>query len=345
MFRTATVLRRALAGREVVELRSSVPAVSARAAAVTGRTVSSVESRGKHLLITFAAREDQRARDAGASRPETTLGGNDRHSVAASSAGRGGATADGHDAEPAPPLDRGRDVAPPRDRRTANARASVPMVDDLVLHTHLGMHGSWHVYRAGQRWRVPERLAALAVVTEAFVAPCFRPAVATLEPSRVAARTPSLRSLGPDAITIDFDAAEARRRLRNLNGVEIGVALLDQRAIAGLGNVYKSEVLFGRRLSPFARVGELPDDELDGLIAESHRLLLRNRGGGARRTVPGVGPRDGLWVYRRSGRPCRVCSGILAMRRQGTDGRSTYYCPRCQSVSIPPPAIRRIGGE
>ncbi|MDP9266448.1 MAG: hypothetical protein M3O91_10090 [Chloroflexota bacterium] len=133
--------------------------------------------------------------------------------------------------------------------------------------------------------------------------------------------------------------------MRNLNDAEIGVALLDQRAMAGLGNVYKSEVLFARRVSPFARIAKLSDETLDGVIDEAHRLLVRNSGGGARRTVPGAGMHDGLWVYRRSGRPCRTCGGPLATRRQGTDGRSTYYCPRCQSVSIGMAPVRRNGRE
>ncbi len=306
IFRTATVLRLALSGREVVELRSTVPQIGARASAVAGRTVSAVESRGKNLLITFA------------------LGG-----------AAGGAEVAARDPRPSRAADRSGGGQGP----------GASSVEDLVLHTHLGMHGTWHVYRPGQGWRVAERLARVVIVTEGVVAPCFRPTIATLEPARAVARSPSLRSLGPDAMTPDFDAVEARRRLRNLHELEIGIALLDQRALAGLGNVYKSEVLFARRVSPFARVADLSDEALDGLIAEAHRLLVRNSGGGARRTVPGAGIRDGLWVYRRSGRPCRACRGPLAMTRQGTDGRSTYYCPRCQSAPIGVAAVRRNGRE
>ena len=350
IFRTATVLRRALGGRQVLELRSSVPQVSARAGAVAGRTVSAVESRGKHLLITFAvgdgrgsrvevARSPQEGNGAGRARPldaDRTVAAGDHTSAAMEKTvvDRASTTSDARGA-PADALG----------GSFADIAAREPTGPDLVLHTHLGMHGSWHVYRAGQPWRVPERLAALVVVTDSYVAPCFRPAVAALEPTRAVERSWTLRSLGPDAITPGFDAAEARRRLRSRDDVEIGVALLDQRAIAGLGNVYKSEVLFIRRVSPFARVGELSDTALDGRVAAAHRLLVRNAGGGARRTVPGAGPRDGLWVYRRSGRPCRICGGRLAMRRQGTDGRSTYYCPTCQGVSMPAPAVRRIGRE
>ena len=202
----------------------------------------------------------------------------------------------------------------------------------LVLHTHLRMTGSWHIYRPGEAWQKPARYAKVVLHTADFVVPCFSAPVVELLTERQAQRHPQLVELGPDAITEEFDADEALARMRRRPEVEIAVALLDQRLLAGVGNVYKSEVLFIRRVSPFARVGELSEESLLGLIAESHRLLCLNRERGSRRTVFGLSERDRLWVYGRSGEPCRVCGEPVRMRRQGFEARSTYFCPHCQSA-------------
>jgi len=79
-------------------------------------------------------------------------------------------------------------------------------------------------------------------------------------------------------------------------------------------------------------VDELSEETLRGLIEESHKLLRLNRERGARQTRFTLNQSELLWAYGRSGRPCRVCGTLILMRRQGLDGRSTYYCPRCQSV-------------
>jgi endonuclease VIII len=202
----------------------------------------------------------------------------------------------------------------------------------LVLHTHMRMIGSWHIYRPGERWQKPARMAKVVLHTEEFVAPCFNAPVVELLTERQAERHPDLVTLGPDAITPEFDPQEARARMRRHPDDEIGVALLNQRLLSGVGNIYKSETLFTQRLSPFLKVVVLPDETLERLIAEAHRLLRANREEGNRRTVFGLSQRDRLWVYGRSGEPCRVCGETIRMRRQGADARSTYYCPRCQSV-------------
>ncbi len=284
LYRAATTLRKALLHRPVTQFDASVPQVAQVAAAVpvVGRTVSAVESRGKHLLITFAVTAPGAANE----------GSGDEEPLTGS-----------------------------------------PSSPDLVLHTHLRMTGSWHVYRPGEAWQKPTRYAKVVIHTDAFVAPCFSAPVVELLTAGQARRHPDLVELGPDAITEDFDAGEALRRMRRLPEVEIGVALMNQRVLSGVGNVYKSEVLFLQRLSPFARVGELPDETLEALIAESHRLLCLNRERGSRRTMFGLNERDRLWVYGRSGEPCRICSTLIRMRRQGLDGRSTYYCPTCQAAA------------
>lgn len=200
---------------------------------------------------------------------------------------------------------------------------------DLVLHTHLRMTGSWHVYRPGEAWQKPAHNAKVVLRTDEFVAPCFSAPVVELLTARESTRHPQLSTRGPDAMTDDFDAARAREGLKLRADLPIGVAIMDQRAMAGVGNVYKSEVLFLRRISPFTPVRDLSDSDLDGLIAESHKLLVLNRTSTMRQTNFSLS-RERLWVYGRSGSPCLVCGTIVKMRRQGAEGRSTYFCPYCQ---------------
>ena len=198
---------------------------------------------------------------------------------------------------------------------------------DLVLHTHMGMTGSWHIYRPGERWRKPDRLARVVVCVADFVAPCFSAPIVELLTARDAGRHPLLTSLGPDAIAGDFDPASARDRILQRGDAEVGVALADQRALAGVGNVYKSEVLFLARVSPFARVRDLPAESLDRLVAESRRLLRLNREGPARRTRSALDPAATRWVYGRAGRPCLACGEGIRMRRQGPSARSDLLLP------------------
>lgn len=205
--------------------------------------------------------------------------------------------------------------------------------DDLVLHSHMQMEGSWHVYRPGERWWRGASRARAVIETADFVAPCFDAPTVELLTERELARHEWIRSLGPDAMADGFDEHAAATRLRARGDAPIGVAIMDQRAFAGVGNVYKSEVLFIRRISPFARVRELSDDELRGLIAESRVQLRANRTGAWPRTTrPRARRGEELWVYDRAGKPCRACGTTIALRRQGDAGRATYYCPSCQGA-------------
>jgi endonuclease-8 len=140
---------------------------------------------------------------------------------------------------------------------------------------------------------------------------------------------PALARLGPDLLKPDFDPAAARRRLRERGALEIAVALMDQTALAGIGNVYKSEVLFLGGVSPLARVGELDDVTLDRLVATARDLMRRNLGSGVRRTTTALSS-GFAWVYRRSGQPCRKCGTAIRRVVQGDEARSTYFCPACQ---------------
>jgi len=208
----------------------------------------------------------------------------------------------------------------------------------LEIRTHLRMNGSWHRYRPGERWRRPPARARLVLEVPGAVAVCFDAPVVELLEQRAEALHPSLGRLGPDLLAPEVDTDEALRRLRSPERatVEIAAALLDQRALAGIGNVYKSEVLWLERVSPFARVADVDDDTLARLVATARRLLVANATatrGPERVTTAGDRAAPGpLYVYGRTGRPCRRCGTAIASRRQGSDpARTTYWCPACQT--------------
>jgi endonuclease VIII len=140
----------------------------------------------------------------------------------------------------------------------------------------------------------------------------------------------ALRRLGPDFLAEDYDEDVALANLRARPGDEIAVALLDQSVVAGVGNVYKSEVLFLNGVDPFARVGSLDADALRAILRTAHVEMRRNMAlGGERRTnhTLGSGP---LWVYGRDGKPCLKCGTPICRALQGEQRRSTYWCPTCQ---------------
>ncbi|MBJ44458.1 MAG: hypothetical protein CMJ80_14495 [Planctomycetaceae bacterium] len=201
-----------------------------------------------------------------------------------------------------------------------------------AIHSHLGMTGSWHVYAVGQRWHKSQELADLVLEFAELSCVCFHSK--TLEKlSRTALRRhPHLARLGPDLLGNQFDMDEALKRFRRRDDVPIGVALMDQTIISGIGNVYKSEILFLEGLDPFQDVSRLSDYQLRTLFRRAQYLLRKNVGRQPRRTRFG---HDGKrhWVYGRSGEKCLKCGGTIHMRRQGDLGRSTYWCPPCQEVS------------
>jgi endonuclease-8 len=208
----------------------------------------------------------------------------------------------------------------------------------LELRTHLRMNGSWHRYRPGERWRRPPARARLVIEVPGSVAVCFDAPVVELLEQRAEALHPSLGRLGPDILKPDFDADEAIRRLRDPSRatMTIAEALLDQRALAGIGNIYKNETLWIERVSPFVTVAEAEVATLQRLVATARRVMLANatatRGPvrvmtAGDRTAPGD-----VYVYGRTGRPCRRCGTPIASTRQGTElPRTTYWCPSCQT--------------
>ena len=200
----------------------------------------------------------------------------------------------------------------------------------MTLRTHLRMTGSWHRYRPDEPWRRPEREATVILETPEATAVCFNAPTAELLTPTELTRHFRLNALGPDLLATDFEPDVAVARLRARPAAEIANALLDQEALAGIGNVYKSEVLFLERTNPWTDVSALPDERLHAIVATVRRLMRANLRGGTRVTTGRRQPGAGLWVYGRAGRPCRRCGTLIRAARQGELARTTYWCPRCQ---------------
>ena len=200
----------------------------------------------------------------------------------------------------------------------------------LTLRTHMRMTGSWHRYRPREPWRRPAREATVVLETPESVVVCFNAPVAELLTDAEVGRHRSLTALGPDLLGPNFDADEAVRRLRQRAHLALGNALLDQRAVAGIGNVYKSEACFVGRLDPWAPVAAFDDAELEAVLRTARDLMRANLRGGSRITTRNPGRGRRLWVYGRAGRPCRRCGTSIRSAPQGELMRLTYWCPHCQ---------------
>jgi endonuclease-8 len=154
----------------------------------------------------------------------------------------------------------------------------------------------------------------------------------------------SLSRLGPDVLAGEFDAEAASARIAARADLEVGVALLSQSIVAGLGNVFKSEVCFVTGVNPFRSVGSLSPAELDTLMTQARKLMLSNVADGSgdgivtytglRRTTRRSDPSDRLWVYGRRGEPCRRCGTAIASYKQGIEARVTFWCPQCQPRKV-----------
>jgi len=211
---------------------------------------------------------------------------------------------------------------------------------DLVLRTHMRMNGTWHIYRPGEKWRKSRRDMRIVIATDAFEAVGFNVPVAEFLQGSAIARQEDLRLMGPDLLGGEFDAEEAVRRLRARATTAIADAVLNQRVVAGIGNVYKSEVLFLCGISPFARVAELTDDQLRAILSTARTHLKANvvdataaivTYRGYRRTTRRADPGERLYVYGRARQACRKCGTRIEVQAQGADARLTYWCPRCQA--------------
>ncbi|HEX8618426.1 MAG TPA: DNA-formamidopyrimidine glycosylase family protein [Thermoanaerobaculia bacterium] len=203
---------------------------------------------------------------------------------------------------------------------------------DLHLRTHMRMNGSWHVYRPGERWRMRRSDMRIVLETEEWVAVAFNVPVAEFHDSHSLARQEDLLKIGPDLIGEEFDTAEAMRRIRARPSEEIADVLLNQRVVAGIGNEYKSELLFMTRISPFTRVADLTDDQLLLILRTARKVMVANvqKRSGARITTFSLNPGEKQYVFSRGGQPCRRCGTPIDYAKQGKDVRGTYWCRRCQ---------------
>ena len=217
-------------------------------------------------------------------------------------------------------------------------RLAGPDGEALSVHSHLKMEGGWQVYAPGQRWRKPAHTArAVLRAEDGTSAVGF--SLGTLEVIPTPEEDVVVGHLGPDLLGPDWDPALAEANLRARPERAIGQALLDQRNLAGIGNVYRCELCFLGRVHPADPVAAVAD--LPGMVATAKRLLEANKSR-SRNTVGGFGPRNGTWVYGRAGQPCLRCRtriehATLAEPTEGTGARigdlrerDIYFCPSCQ---------------
>jgi endonuclease-8 len=203
----------------------------------------------------------------------------------------------------------------------ARARGKNLLLDfgELLLHSHLGMSGSWHLYRPGERWRKPRPAAWVVLRGKGAEAVQWGgPTLRVLTPSRLR-HDPGLGRLGPDILARDVDACTVSLRESD-QGRALGEALLDQGLVAGIGNIFKSEGCFAAKVNPWRPLAEIDDEELRRVIGLTARLMQEAAAGGGH---PGA-------IYRRAGQPCAACGAPISSRGQGDANRTTYWCERCQ---------------
>src|SRR5215212_2896131 len=216
----------------------------------------------------------------------------------------------------------------------------IRLEDGRTLRTHFRMDGSWHIYRPGTSWKGgPAYDVRTVLTTDEWECVGYRlhdiDLVPTTEEDRLVGH------LGPDILGPDWDLAEALRRLQERPDEQIGVALLDQRNLAGIGNLYKVESLFLIGVHPWARVADV--ERLEGLVGRARTLMLVNRDRPEQSTTGSLRRGEDHWVAGRRGRPCRRCGTTILLGEQGPDTqeRVTWWCPRCQAArSAIDPAAR-----
>ncbi|MHB8465302.1 MAG: DNA-formamidopyrimidine glycosylase family protein [Acidimicrobiales bacterium] len=199
-----------------------------------------------------------------------------------------------------------------------------------VLHSHMRMHGSWHVYSVGEAWKLPMRQARLVLEADDRIAVCFNAPVVELLRASDERAHPSLLALGPDVLgrSLDLDEVRTRVALRPRTSM-LGDLLLDQGVVCGIGNIYRCETLFLVGLNPKVQVAEIPNDILDAVFETARALMQAGIGSPSRDT--GLGP-NRHWVYGRTRRPCRRCRCPIEAERIGAQARVAYWCPGCQAL-------------
>ena len=220
---------------------------------------------------------------------------------------------------------------------------------DLILVTHMLMSGSWHLYRTGEKWWMGRERMRVVIRTADWEAVGFNIPGADFHTARSLERSSQVPKLGPDILSDEFTVGAGVARLavygRENPDAEIAVVLLNQRVLAGLGNVYKSEVAFAVGVNPFRAMGTITPREMEVMVEVAQRYMKANvvdgasspNGGegivtysGKRRTTHSSNREERLWVYGRQGQECRRCGATVMMRKQGVQARSTYWCPECQ---------------
>ena len=214
----------------------------------------------------------------------------------------------------------------------------------LVLVTHMLMSGSWHIYRVGEKWWSPRSSMRCAITCGDMQAVAFNVPVAEFHTERTLQRYTQVPKLGVDILSGDYSVDAGVQALKQRAAThptdEIAVALLNQRVLAGLGNVYKSEVAFAAGVNPFRQMRTITEREMEVMADVSQKYMKANvldgsgdgivTYSGNRRTTHSMDRSDRLWVYGRQGQECRRCGATVMMRKQGEQARSTYWCPECQ---------------
>ena len=221
---------------------------------------------------------------------------------------------------------------------------------DLILVTHMLMSGSWHIYRTGEKWWTGRSRMRAAITCGDFQAVAFNVPIAEFHTARSLERSSQVPKLGVDILSDQYSAEAGVRALQQRRDThpddEIGVVLLNQRVMAGLGNVYKSEVPFAAGVNPFRQMRTLTERELQVMADVSQKYMRANVNDGSsgvssntdgivtysgnRRTTHSMNAGDRLWVYGRQGQECRRCGANVMRRLQGEAVRPTYWCPECQ---------------
>jgi endonuclease VIII len=211
---------------------------------------------------------------------------------------------------------------------------------DLILLTHMLMSGSWHIYRPGEKWKRRPSDMRLIIHTAKIDAVGFNVPIAEFHTADSLRRRRVFNQIGPSVLAAEYDDAEVLRRLRSRPELTVGEALLSQSLLAGIGNVFKSEICFACGVHPFRTVASLSITELSCLVATSRKFLLANVSdasgnkivtySGMRRTTGRTDSEENLWVYGRRDEACRRCGTAIESCKQGPDARITFWCSRCQ---------------
>lgn len=211
-----------------------------------------------------------------------------------------------------------------------------------ILRTHMRMNGSWHLYRHGERWWRGPQAMRVRIDTADWVAVAFDVPVAEFVTARQLETTDPVAKLGPDLLGAAFDRDEAIRRIVASGHRAIAMTLLDQRIVAGIGNVYKSEVLFLSCVHPETPSSAVPVAKLEEMMTIGRGLLRDNVVEGSLQSIqtyrnlrqinPASNHDDNVWVYGRRNKPCRKCGTPIEMKKMGLEARSTYWCPNCQPI-------------